>query len=141
MQIRYNIEELSEVADLLIEAAGNRTIIAFHADMGVGKTTLIAEIARRLGVKEDMANSPSFAIVNEYETESDNGTPAVLYHFDCYRLETVEEAMEIGVEEYLYSGSLCLIEWPDVIADLLPEETLHVYITEDPESSLRLLTC
>jgi len=135
MEIEYGLEELPQVACRLIEYIGGRKVVAFHAGMGAGKTTLIAEMARRMGVTEDVANSPSFAIINEYE-----GTDRRIYHFDCYRIETLEDAVEIGVEDYLYSGALCLIEWPDVISGLLPEDTLHLSIEEDMSTGKRKLT-
>jgi tRNA threonylcarbamoyladenosine biosynthesis protein TsaE len=93
--------------------------------MGAGKTTFISALCQALGVDAEEANSPSFAIVNEYRSET---TAELIYHFDLYRLENVEEALEIGIEDYFDSGALCLLEWPERIEDLLPDDTVRVEI-------------
>ena len=106
-------------------------IIAFYAPMGAGKTTFTTAICRVLGVRDDAVSSPSFSIVNEYRTAS--GEP--LYHFDFYRIAKPEEALDIGLYDYLDSGCTCIMEWPENIEDLLPEETLRVRITVNPDES------
>jgi len=111
-------------------------IIAFHAPMGAGKTTFTTALCQALGVREDAVSSPTFAIVNEYRTGA--GDP--LYHFDFYRIERLEEALDIGLYDYLDSGALCLIEWPENIEPLLPEETLHVRIDVNPKDGSRTLS-
>ena len=117
-----SIDELDKVAEAVVEALGGRTVVAFDAPMGAGKTTLISRIAAYLGA-EDSVTSPTFAIVNQYE-----GRDRTIYHFDMYRIERVEEALDFGSEEYLSSGELCLVEWPEKIEPLLPEDTMVVKI-------------
>ena len=107
------------------ELTDGATVIAFHGGMGAGKTTLIKQICKALGTK-DVVNSPTFAIVNVYEADN-----AEIYHFDCYRLNNLQEALDFGAEEYLTSGNLCLVEWPDVISALLPEDTRNIHIEEE----------
>lgn len=117
-----SIDELDRVAEAVVEALDGRTVVAFDAPMGAGKTTLISRIAAHLGA-EDSVTSPTFAIVNQYE-----GRDRTIYHFDMYRIERVEEALDFGSEEYLSSGELCLVEWPEKIEPLLPEDTMVVKI-------------
>lgn len=114
----------------LAEAAGHR-VIAFHAPMGAGKTTFITAICRALGVRDDAVSSPSFAIVNEYRSGS--GEP--LFHFDFYRIEKLSEALDLGFYDYIDSGCLCLIEWPENIEELLPDDTLVVNIAVAPDGA------
>lgn len=115
----------------------DRTVYAFHGDMGAGKTTFIRALVEALGVDPEEANSPSFSIINEYRSDT---TAELIYHFDLYRLESLEEALEIGVEDYFDSGALCLLEWPERIEPLLPDDTVVVKITENPTDHSRLLT-
>ena len=117
-----SLDELDTVAEAVINALDGRTVVAFDAPMGAGKTTLISRIAALLGA-EDSVTSPTFAIVNQYE-----GTKHTIYHFDMYRIERVEEALDFGSEEYLSSGDLCLVEWPEKIEPLLPDDTMIVRI-------------
>lgn len=128
------LEDLERAAREFLEAIGNHTLIAFYAPMGAGKTTFTTAICKVLGVKEDAISSPTFAIVNEYR--SGNGEP--VYHFDFYRIERPEEALDIGLYDYLDSGCLCLMEWPENIEGLLPEETLKVNIFVNPDGSRTL---
>jgi tRNA threonylcarbamoyladenosine biosynthesis protein TsaE len=120
--------ELSEVAAAILNELGERTVIAFRGEMGAGKTTLISEIASQLGVK-DTVTSPTFALINQYK-----GCKKI-YHFDFYRINNISEAFDLGYEEYFYSGDLCLIEWPERIESLLPENTMTVHIAIDNETS------
>lgn len=117
-----SLDELDTVAEAVINSLDGRTVVAFDAPMGAGKTTLISRIAALLGA-EDSVTSPTFAIVNKYE-----GTKHTIYHFDMYRIERVEEALDFGSEEYLSSGDLCLVEWPEKIEPLLPDDTMVVRI-------------
>ena len=117
-----SLDELDTVAEAVINSLDGRTVIAFDAPMGAGKTTLISRIAALLGA-EDSVTSPTFAIVNQYE-----GREHTIYHFDMYRIERVEEALDFGSEEYLSSGDLCLVEWPEKIEPLLPDDTMIVRI-------------
>ena len=104
-------------------------VIAFYGKMGAGKTTFIKALCEELGV-EDVITSPTFAIVNEYTVDSQS-----IYHFDFYRIKKIEEVYDMGYEDYFYSGNLCLIEWPELIEDLLPEDALRVTIEEQPDGS------
>ena len=112
------------------ETAGH-SIIAFYAPMGAGKTTFTTALCHKLGVKEDAVSSPTFSIVNEYRTADGSS----IYHFDFYRISRTEEAFDIGFYDYVDSGSLCLIEWPENIEEILPEETLKVHIKVMPDES------
>ena len=123
MKILATENELEKVSQVIIDLAKEYKIVAFRGDLGAGKTTLIKNMCNLLGVKDDVS-SPTFSIVNEYES---SGSESV-FHFDFYRLESEEEAYDIGVEDYFYGGNLCLIEWPSKIEGLLPEKRLEVYI-------------
>ena len=116
-----SLDELDMVAQAVLNSLEGRAVVALDAPMGAGKTTLISRIAEQLGAEDDVT-SPTFAIVNEYVGER------VIYHFDMYRIERVEEALDFGCEEYISSGELCLIEWPEKIEPLLPEDTMVVKI-------------
>ena len=127
MQHRIIIKDLSDLdraAAEFLELTRGHSLIAFYAPMGAGKTTFTSAICRALGVKSDAVSSPTFAIVNEYRT----ATAESIYHFDFYRITKPSEALDIGLYDYLDSGSLCLMEWPENIEDILPEETLKVTI-------------
>lgn len=120
-----SLSEIGEAAkDFLAQTAG-RNLIAFYAPMGAGKTTFTTAICRELGVREDAMSSPTFAIVNEYRTAKGES----VFHFDFYRIEKESEALDIGLYDYLDSGCLCLMEWPENVENLLPEETLKVSIS------------
>ena len=125
---------LAGAARTFLEEIGDRRIIAFFAPMGAGKTTFTSAICGVLGVNEDAVSSPTFSIVNEYRTAS--GEP--LYHFDFYRIDNTSEALDIGFYDYVDSGSLCIIEWPENIEELLPEETLRVHIRVNSDESRTL---
>lgn len=125
------LEDIDKAAkQFLTETEGHR-LIAFRAPMGAGKTTFSAAVCRCLGVREDAISSPTFAIINEYRS----GCGEPVYHFDFYRIEDPAEALDIGVFDYFDSGALCLMEWPENISSLLPEETLFVNITAAPDGS------
>jgi len=128
-------DELQPIAARLIDFHKDKRIFAFHGEMGAGKTTFIKSICEYLQVS-DTVSSPTFAIVNEYVT-SDSG---IVYHFDLYRIKAWTEMLEIGYEEYFYSGNYCLLEWPEKIVNLLPEETVHVDIVVSPDGSMRTIT-
>lgn len=130
-----SLEALPEAAGKFVELMGDETVYAFHGEMGVGKTTFIRQLCRALGVEEDLANSPSFSIINEYRSDT---TAELMYHFDLYRLDSVEEALEIGVEDYFDSGALCLLEWPERIEPLLPDDTVVVEIKVNADDSRTL---
>ena len=126
-----SLSDIDRAAREFLEETSGYPVIAFYAPMGAGKTTFTTAICRVLGVREDAVSSPSFSIVNEYRTAS--GDP--LYHFDFYRITKPEEALDIGLYDYLDSGCTCIIEWPENIEDLLPEETLRVSISVNPDES------
>ena len=128
------LEDLDRAAGAFLKEIGGHTLIAFYAPMGAGKTTFTTAVCRRLGVQEDAMSSPTFAIVNEYRGAG--GTP--IFHFDFYRIEHLEEALDIGLYDYLDSGCLCLMEWPENIEPLLPEETLKVQIRVQPDGTRTL---
>ncbi len=130
-----DLQGLDAAARRFLEEIGDRRLIAFYAPMGAGKTTFTTAVCKALGVKEDAVGSPTFAIVNEYLAASGQ----LVYHFDFYRIERAVEALDIGLYEYLDSGALCLMEWPENIEELLPEETLKVSISVNPDGS-RLLS-
>ena len=121
-----DVDHISEAARQFVNAIGDRRIFAFYGHMGAGKTTFIKAICEALGV-EDVITSPTFAIVNEYQVSND---ATVIYHFDFYRIKKLEEVYDMGYEDYFYSGSLCFIEWPELIEELLPEGTVRVTIEE-----------
>ena len=127
-----SLDELDRVAEVVVESLDGRTVVAFDAPMGAGKTTLISRIARYLGSEDDVT-SPTFAIVNQYEGRR------TIYHFDMYRIERVEEALDFGSEEYLSSGELCLVEWPEKIEALLPDDTMVVRIEILSDSTRRFV--
>ncbi|MDE6324192.1 MAG: tRNA (adenosine(37)-N6)-threonylcarbamoyltransferase complex ATPase subunit type 1 TsaE [Paramuribaculum sp.] len=128
-------ESLPQAARQFIDLMDDFTVFAFNGTMGAGKTTFIAELARALGVTDDLASSPSFAIVNEYRSDS---TAELIYHFDLYRLNSLAEVLDIGIEDYFDSGALCLIEWPDRAEDVLPLDTVRVNIEEIDGGARRL---
>jgi len=121
-----SLETISTTALQFINQMGERTVFAFNGKMGAGKTTFIKAICEVMGVKETV-NSPTFSIVNEYETADGR----IIYHFDCYRITNIQEALDLGAEEYLYSGNLCFIEWSENIAPLLPDNIVNVDIEEN----------
>lgn len=123
-----SLEALPGAASKIIEILPENGVVAFFGAMGAGKTTLIKEIASQLGVT-DTITSPTFALVNHYSAASGR----TIYHFDFYRIDRIEEAFDLGYEEYFYGGNLCLIEWPEKIEALLPPDTLRIEITVHPE--------
>ena len=125
MLIINSIEEIQEVAEKFIHEIGDKKIFAFNGKMGAGKTTFIKAICEVMGVQETI-NSPTFSIVNEYEAADGS----IIYHFDCYRINKIQEALDLGAEEYLHSGNLCFIEWSENIAPLLPDSLVNVNIEE-----------
>lgn len=129
------LEALPEAAEQFVALMGDETVYAFKGEMGAGKTTFIRQLCRALGVEENLANSPSFSIINEYRSDT---TAELMYHFDLYRLETVEEALEIGVEDYFDSGALCFLEWPERIEPLLPDDTVVVDLKVNDDESRTL---
>lgn len=118
-----SLDEIDKAAQEFVENMGDETVYAFYGDMGAGKTTFINALSKALGVESDATGSPSFSIINEYRSDT---TAELIYHFDLYRLENLEEAFDIGVEDYFDSGALCLLEWAERIEDILPDDTVKV---------------
>jgi tRNA threonylcarbamoyladenosine biosynthesis protein TsaE len=129
-----SVETIRESAKEFISQMGDNTVFAFNGPMGAGKTTFIKAICEELGVTETI-NSPTFAIINEYRSDK---TAELIYHFDFYRINTVLEAGNIGVEDYFDSGALCFIEWPEKIKTLLPDDTIFVNIEEQEDGSRQI---
>lgn len=128
------LNNLEESAAEFLKELGERKVVAFYGSMGAGKTTFIKAICNVLGVT-DAVNSPTFAIVNEYLAADGSN----IYHFDFYRIKKLEEAYDIGYENYFYSGNLCLIEWPELIEELLPDDAVRVHITETADGARELI--
>lgn len=129
-----SLSELDNVAEQIISSLDGRNVVLFRGGMGAGKTTLISRIVAQLGA-EDTVTSPTFALVNEYEG-ADN---MLIYHFDFYRIDKVEEVFDLGYEEYFYSGNLCLVEWPEKIEALIPDDVMTVKI-EVEDDGQRIFT-
>lgn len=131
MEIKISsIETIHDAAREFVQAMGDNTVFAFYGSMGAGKTTFIKAVCEVLGV-EDVINSPTFAIVNEYRSESNE----LIYHFDFYRIKKLEEVYDMGYEDYFYCGALCFIEWPELVEELLPLDAVKVSIEEQPDGS------
>ena len=136
-EIKLNsLEEIGSVARTFLQEIGSNKLIAFYGHMGAGKTTFIKALCEELGV-EDATNSPSFAIINEYRSET---TAELIYHFDFYRIKKLDEVYDMGYEDYFYSGALCFIEWPELVEEVLPGDAVKVTIeeVEDGTRSVRL---
>ncbi|MFV0398746.1 MAG: tRNA (adenosine(37)-N6)-threonylcarbamoyltransferase complex ATPase subunit type 1 TsaE [Bacteroidales bacterium] len=125
-----DIENIRSVAREFIGQMGEATVFAFYGKMGAGKTTFIKAICEELGV-EDVINSPTFAIVNEYRS----GSAELIYHFDFYRINKISEVYDFGYEDYFYSGALCFIEWPELVEELLPADCVKVMIEENADGT------
>lgn len=129
MEIRVkSIDGIVEAAKAFVDAMGEKRVFAFYGKMGVGKTTFIKAVCEEMGV-EDVINSPTFAIVNEYV----DGRGEPVYHFDFYRIKKEQEVLDIGYEDYVYSGNVCFMEWPELIEGLLPADVVKVTIEEDED--------
>ena len=132
MEKRFSLTEINEVAKEILQKVDSK-ILLFIGEMGVGKTTLIKEVVKALGCKDDVS-SPTFSIVNEYDVDD-----GLVYHFDFYRIKNETEAFDIGFEDYIYSGQWCFIEWPEKIIGLLPEDINHIYLDSE-EGNKRKIT-
>ena len=125
-----SLDAINEAAKQFVAAMGSNRVFAFYGKMGAGKTTFIKALCTELGV-DDVITSPTFAIVNEYT--AGDGSP--IYHFDFYRIKKFDEVYDMGYEDYFYNGGLCLIEWPELIESLLPEDAVEVHIAEQPDGT------
>ncbi len=133
----YTLSELHQAAEWLLAQIGERKVLAFYGQMGAGKTTLIKELCHALRVTDNVT-SPTFALINEYHTADYEQ----IFHFDFYRIKKLEEAYDLGYNEYFDSGSLCLVEWPELVEDLLPEDTtlrIHIEVTGEKTRKISLL--
>jgi tRNA threonylcarbamoyladenosine biosynthesis protein TsaE len=128
MQQNYTLKQLPEIAKKIIESV-NGKILLFNGEMGAGKTTLIKEVVKQLGVKE-IASSPTFSLVNEYQIDNKE----TIYHFDFYRIDSEEEAFDIGIEDYLYSDAWCFIEWGNKVENLLPLDIVNINISVNDDN-------
>ncbi|MCI6074417.1 MAG: tRNA (adenosine(37)-N6)-threonylcarbamoyltransferase complex ATPase subunit type 1 TsaE [Prevotella sp.] len=134
MTINFTLDSIREAAKTFIQNMGSGRVYAFYGKMGAGKTTLIKALCEELGV-EDVITSPTFAIVNEYRSET---TGQLIYHFDFYRIKKIEEVYDMGYEDYFYSGALCFLEWPELMEELLPADAVKVTISQQEDGSRRL---
>ena len=130
-----SLGEINEVARQFIRNMGESTVFAFYGKMGAGKTSLIKELCSELGTK-DIVNSPTFSIVNIYDTESEK-----IYHFDCYRLNSITEALDLGIEDYFYSNHYCFIEWPENIETILPNDIIKITIEHSIDNTRKVTVC
>ena len=133
MEVVFSLEEIDNVAQLILNQNPNKVLL-FNGNMGVGKTTLIKCLSKNLGVNGN-TSSPTFSLVNEYQTNDNQ----IVYHFDFYRLKTEVEALDMGIDEYLYSGNWCFIEWPDKIESLIPEKCTTINIEILPNGFRKLI--
>lgn len=130
-----DLSELPQAAKTFINDMGDRVVVALHGEMGAGKTTFINALCRELGVETDATTSPTFALVNEYRSDT---TAELIYHFDLYRLESLDEAIDMGFEDYMDCGAVCLIEWPDIVNPMLPDDTIDLHIKVNADGSRTL---
>lgn len=128
--ILKSLSDLNIIADKFLRLMRDKKVFAFFGPMGVGKTTFIKALCNELGVVE-IVTSPTFALINEYQT----GKGEVIYHFDFYRIKKIEEVYDFGYEEYFFSGNYCFIEWPDKVAEILPENVVFVQMVENEDGS------
>jgi len=134
MTITVKLDNIHEVAQQLLSLLGNAKVVAFDGELGSGKTTLIKALCECIGCV-DVVNSPTFSIINEYFTKDGRA----IYHFDFYRLKNLREALDIGVEEYFYSGNFCFIEWSQLVKSVLPENHIHIDIEKGDADDIRIL--
>ena len=134
MDVLFTLPQIQSAAATFLGAVKNTNVIALHGEMGAGKTTFVHALCDELGVK-NAVSSPTFSIINEYTTAKGE----TIYHLDLYRLKSVQEAIDAGVEDCFYSGNLCLVEWPEIAPAIFPENTLHVYIEIAGNAERRLV--
>ena len=139
MEVNFTLAQIQEAAGNLLYAAANYKVYAFHGEMGAGKTTFIHAMCEALGVKE-VVTSPTFSIINQYKTNDPQGPGGgqTVYHIDLYRVKDENEAINAGIEDCLYSGDICFVEWPDKAAGIFPGDTLHITITSVDDNTRKL---
>ena len=133
MEVIFTLAQIQEAAGKLLKAAGNYKVFAFHGEMGAGKTTFIHALCQAIGVT-DVVTSPTFSIVNQYKTS----TEQTIYHIDLYRIKDENEAINAGIEDCLYSGDICFVEWPEKAEGIFPEDTLHITISSVNDNTRKL---
>ena len=133
MEVNFTLDEIKEMANKLLAASSNIKVFAFYGEMGAGKTTFIHAVCKALGVT-DVVTSLTFSIINQYKTT----TSQTIYHMDLYRVKDEYEAINAGIEDCLYSGNICLVEWPEKAAGIFPDDTLHVTITSVDDNTRKL---
>jgi tRNA threonylcarbamoyladenosine biosynthesis protein TsaE len=133
MEVNFTLEQIQDVALQLLSAAGDHKVIALHGDMGAGKTTFIHALCETMGVK-DVVTSPTFSIINQYKTTGGQ----TVYHMDLYRIKDENEATNAGIEDCLYSGDICLVEWPEKAPGIFPDDTLHITISSVDDNTRKL---
>lgn len=131
MEVTYQLDNLQSIAQNVIDSVNSKTLL-FYGNMGVGKTTLIKEITKLLGVT-DATSSPTFSLVNEYK-----GHDSIVFHFDFYRIENEEEVYDIGIEDYFYQNAWSLVEWPEKIPNIIPEDAVNIKLKENEDGSRTL---
>ena len=129
-----SLNDIQQAAHDFVAAMGDNTVFALYGPMGIGKTTFTKAVCEELGVKDNIT-SPTFAIVNEYRSNTDE----LIYHFDFYRIKKLEEVYDMGYEDYFYSGAICFIEWPELIEELLPLDAVKVTISENPDGTRKVI--
>ena len=133
MEVNFTLDKIQDTAIKLLSVSANYKVFAFHGEMGAGKTTFIHALCEAIGVK-DVITSPTFSIINQYQTN--NGQ--TVYHMDLYRIKDENEAIQAGVEDCLYTGNVCLVEWPEKATGIFPDETLHITITSVDDNTRKL---
>ena len=133
MELNFTLDKIAEAAEKFATATGNYKVFALHGEMGAGKTTFVHAVCEVAGVKENIS-SPTFSIINQYTTAQGQ----LIYHIDLYRLKNEEEAIQAGVEDCLYSGNTCFVEWPDKAPGIFPDNTLHISITAIDRNTRKL---
>ncbi|MEO5984918.1 MAG: tRNA (adenosine(37)-N6)-threonylcarbamoyltransferase complex ATPase subunit type 1 TsaE [Ferruginibacter sp.] len=133
MDISFTLEDIEATAELFLKSTGIKKVIAFYGEMGAGKTTFIHELCRKMNVESNLS-SPTFSIINEYMLRNDD----LIYHLDLYRINTVQEAIDAGVEECLYSGRICFVEWPSKAQELMPADTLYCRLSSLSDNKRKL---
>ena len=134
MDVLFTLPQIQSAAAAFLNAVKNINVIALHGEMGAGKTTFVHAVCDELGV-QNAVSSPTFSIINEYTTAAGK----TIYHLDLYRLKSVQEAIDAGVEDCFYSGNLCLVEWPEIAPTIFPDNTLHAYIEIAGDTERRLV--
>ena len=133
MEVNFTLEEINETAKAVLADMSNNKVLAFHGEMGAGKTTFIHALCEVMGV-QDVVTSPTFSIINQYKTKDEQ----TVYHMDLYRIKDENEAINAGIEDCLYSGNICLVEWPEKAEGIFPDNTLHITITSVDDNTRKL---